>query len=378
MATEDASAEDAGTSGVMTDQSRPRRALLDTLTAITETAAPTFDESRRAALVCERWREAGMDAAFDDVGNVIAVVPGGRGPRVVLAAHLDSVFGPEVDVRVRKEEGRWRAPGIGDNAASLAVLTHLLLDLPPDAERPRLAVVATVGEEGLGDLRGARHAVETLGDEHDLFVAVDGHLGVITDRAVGSRRYEARFRGRGGHAWGDYPAPSAVHAAGDAIARLIRVNVPDRPRSSLNVGQMWGGTSVNAIAEEAGFNLDLRSIERAALDVLADVAVQRIEAVAREHGCTVEVRKVGDRPVGTADNRALVAAARAALESVGETPRLAAGSTDANAAMAAGVPAIAFGVYRGGDAHRLEEWIEPESLNAGSVALRELLRRLAR
>lgn len=353
-------------------------ALRDTLTAFTETAAPTFDEGRRAALLLRRWREAGADATLDAVGNVVATVPGGRGPRVVLAAHLDSVFGPEVDVRVRQDGNRWRAPGIGDNAASLAVLTHLLQDLPPASERPRLTVAGTVGEEGLGDLRGARHLVHEIGRHHDLFVAVDGHLGVITDRAVGSRRYEARFRGHGGHAWGDYPSPSAVHAAGEAIARLIRVNVPGQPRSSLNVGQVWGGTSVNAIAEEAGFNLDLRSVEGAALDVLTDVALQRIEAAARDQGCTVEVVKVGDRPVGEVDNRALVAAAKVALDAVGETPRLAAGSTDANAAVAVGIPAIAFGVYRGGDAHRLEEWVEPDSLAVGLQALRELLRRLAR
>ncbi|MFO7544671.1 MAG: M20/M25/M40 family metallo-hydrolase [Trueperaceae bacterium] len=362
----------------VTRGSGERSALLDTLVAFTETASPTFDEARRAALLLRRWQDAGADATLDGVGNVVATVPGGRGPRVLMAAHLDSVFGPDVDVRVRREGSRWRAPGIGDNAASLAVLTHFLQDLPPESERPRLTLAGTVGEEGLGDLRGARHLVESLGEDHDLFVAVDGHLGVITDRAVGSRRYEARFRGHGGHAWGDYPSPSAVHAAGEAIARLIRLSVPGQPRSSMNVGQVWGGTSVNAIAEEAGFNLDLRSVERPALDVLTDVALQRIESAARDQGCTVEVVKVGDRPVGAVDNRALVASAKAALRAVGERPRLAAGSTDANAAVAAGIPSIAFGVYHGGDAHRLEEWIEPDSLAIGLRALRELLRRLAR
>lgn len=352
--------------------------LRSLLVAFAETPSPTFHEGQRAALLAGAWRAAGLDPELDEVGNVVATVPGGRGPRVLLAAHLDSVFGPDVDVRVRRGEARWHAPGIGDNAASLAVVTRLLQRLPAESERPRLTVAGTVGEEGLGDLRGARELVARRGADHDLFVAVDGHLGVITDRPVGSRRFEARFRGRGGHAWGDYPSPSAVHAAGEAIARLLRMNVPSRPRSSMNVGQIWGGTSINAIAEEAGFNLDLRSVERGALDLLDEAARRRIEEAAKEQDCTVDVVLVGDRPLGETDNRRLVAAAEAALEEVGEVARLAAGSTDANAAAAAGLPAIAFGVYRGGDAHRLEEWIDPASLASGLRALRALLRRLAR
>lgn len=344
---------------------------------IAETPAPTFHEERRADLIAGLWREAGHDTWRDEAGNVLCEVRGGSGPLVVLAAHLDSVFGPDVDVSVRREPGRVRGPGTGDNAASLAVLTHLLQD-PSDAPvRPRLIVAATVGEEGLGDLKGAKRVVADLGTECDHFVAIDGHLGVVTHQAVGSVRYEVLMSGPGGHAWGDYPTPSAVHAVGEAVSRLANLTVPVAPRSSLNVGQLWGGTSINAIAETARFNLDLRSLDAGTLELLATSAVSEIARAAKTAGCRYQVTTVGNRPAATSDNDALVRASERALARVGMKLKTAPGSTDANAAMAAGISAAAFGVYRGGGAHRLEEWVEPESLPVGRQALSHLLAELA-
>lgn len=347
------------------------------MVAIAETAAPTFQEQGRAEFVEGLWEAAGHATRRDRAGNVLCEVGGGEGPTVVLAAHLDSVFGPEVDVTVRHEQGRLRGPGVGDNAASLAVLTSLLQDLSIAPTRPRLVVAATVGEEGLGDLKGARQVVEDFGSACDHFVAIDGHLGVITHQAVGSVRYEATFSGPGGHSWGDYPGPSAVHAAGAAVARLAAIDVPGSPRSSLNVGQIWGGTSVNAIAERAGFNLDLRSVDSATLADLAAAAMAALGRAAKDAGCHYELRVVGRRPAATVDNRELVSAANRALDRVGLPCKASAGSTDANVAMAAGISAAAFGVYRGGSAHRLEEWVDPSSLAVGLQALCHLLEELA-
>lgn len=355
-------------------------ALRELLLALAQTPAPTGAEAARAALVMRLWSEAGLEPWQDEVGNVLAEVgaaaAGAR--RVVVAAHLDSVFGPEVDVTVKQAPGRWSGPGIGDNAASLAVLTRYLQtrERSDRAARPALLVGATVGEEGLGDLRGARHLVAGAGSGASAFIAFDGLLGTITDVAVGSRRYEARFSAQGGHSWGDYGASSAVHAAGAAIAALARLPVARVPRSSLNVGQMWGGTSVNAIAETAGFNLDLRSVNSATLANLDAAAVGAVRAAAAEAGANVELVLVGDRPAGGSNNEQLVAAAMAAYAAVGVVGQTAAGSTDANPAMAAGIPAIAFGGYHGGGAHRLEEWLEPDSLGVGLIALSELLARL--
>lgn len=353
--------------------------LVAALVEIAETPAPTFEEGERARLVARLLREAGLEPSLDAKGNVVAAVPGGSGPRVLVAAHLDTVFPASTDVAVREDGPRLLAPGIGDNSASLAVLVQAAARAVEGQgrARPRLTVAATVGEEGLGDLAGIRHLMEERAADFDLVVALDGHLGTIVADAVGSKRYEVRFQAKGGHSWGDYPSPSAVHAVGDAVHALTRLSVPREPRSTMNVGQMWGGTSVNAIAQEAGFNLDLRSLDAGALAAMETEALRRVQRVARLHGVEIETRQVGDRPTARVDNRELVRAARRALEAVGVSARTAASSTDANAAMAAGLPAIAFGVYRGGDAHRLSEWLEPASLVTGLEAFEGLLEALA-
>jgi len=352
-----------------------RRALEQHLRTITETPAPPFGEAARADLVARLWSAAGVKVERDAAGNVVAALPGGRGPRVLVAAHLDTVFGPGTDVRVRRDGDRLRAPGIGDNSASLAVLSAFVERCGSGAGelRPHLTVAATVGEEGEGDLRGARQLVADRGASHDLFVALDGHLGTIVARAVGSRRLRAAFHGAGGHSWGDYPAPSAVHAAGEAIHALRALRVPVEPRSSLNVGQVWGGTSINAIAQEAGFNLDLRSLDASVLEDLESRARGAIERAARRAGCGVEITRIGDRPVAVVDNAALVACALRSLENGASHPAVVASSTDANAALARELPAIAFGVYRGGDAHRTTEWVEPASLVEGYRSFERLL-----
>ena len=359
-------------------QTAAREELDRLLVTICETPAPTFEEERRAALVARLWRESGLEPGMDRAGNVVAEVPGGSGPRVLLAAHLDTVFAAGVDVSVRREGDRWSAPGLGDNSASLALLSFLLDPRQREGlDLPRLTVAATVGEEGLGDLRGARTLVEERGEEFDFFIAVDGHLGTIVDAAVGSKRYRVAVEAQGGHSWGDYPAPSAVHAVAAMVASLEALKVPSQPRSSYNVGQVWGGTGVNAIAQQAGFNLDLRSVDPGTLEELERDSLARFRRVARRHRVEISLEKVGDRPAATPDNRLLVGLAREALAAVGVEGGTAASSTDANVAMAAGIPAIAFGVYRGGDAHRMSEWLERPSLEVGYSALTRLLELLA-
>lgn len=353
---------------------------LSYLRRVCETAAPTFSETARAHVVMELLADAGLAPWGDAVGNVLAELPGGTGPRVALVAHLDTVFGSEVDVRIREEgPNLWRAPGIGDNSASVAVLLALAHDVVAGlvAERPKILLAFTVGEEGRGDLRGARALVRDHRDRFDRFLAVDGHLGSIVDAGVGSVRFEARFSGPGGHSWGDYPAPSAVHALGDAVHALTRVDVPDMPRSSLNVAQVGGGTAINVIAQEAWLTLDVRSTESAELAALQRECEKRLRSVARRHGVEMAIERIGDRPAGRAPDAPMTRAIRAALTAEAIPVQIGASSTDANAAMAAGIPALCTGVYRGGDAHRLDEWLDPASLEVGVRVLRSALARFA-
>jgi acetylornithine deacetylase/succinyl-diaminopimelate desuccinylase-like protein len=361
-------------SGVVVNRSD----IVELLVRICETPAPTFEESVRGKLLADLFTGVGLKASTDEVGNVITSVPGGVGPRVLVAAHLDTVFSREVDVSVRARRGRLCAPGIGDNSASLAVMIAYVEAVlrESDAVHPKLTLAATVGEEGLGDLYGARHLVETCGGGFDLFVALDGHLGTIVNASVGSSRFEVFFRAEGGHSWGDFPSPSAIHALGDAIHALNSLELPRDFRSSYNVGQVAGGTSVNAIAQEARFNLDLRSVDATTLQDLKQESLRRIQRAAKQHHVAVEFKQVGFRAAAQVKNERLVAAAREALLGLGIGPRVVSSSTDANAAMAAGIPAIAFGLYRGGDAHKLSEWLEPASLETGVTALRRFLSNL--
>lgn len=350
------------------------------LRRVCETPAPTFAEDARAALVAHELAAAGLRPWRDEVGNVLAEVPGGRGPRVALVAHIDTVFGPEVDVTVREgDDGRWCAPGIGDNSASVAVLLALAHDVAQGsvATRPPLLLAFTRGEEGLGDLRGARHLVATRGATIDRFLAIDGHLGSIVDAGVGSYRARARFAGPGGHAWGDYPSPSAVHALGDAVHALTRLPVPESPRASLNVAQVGGGTAINAIAEEAWLTVDLRALTASALAGLRGEAEKRLRSVARRHRVDLTLDTLGERPAGRSDDGTLTSMVSDALRAAGASVRVGASSTDANAAMVAGIPAVCFGVYRGGDAHRLGEWLDPASLATGQEVLAGVIARLA-
>ena len=362
----------------MPTTTRPTTRLLEFLKLICETPAPTFEEEVRGELVAKLLRDMGLKPFTDAVGNVIAEISGGTGQRVLVAAHLDTVFPKETNVKIKGGNQKLFAPGIGDNSASLAVmLAYLEHTLVTNETRPRLTFAATVGEEGLGDLRGMRELMRTHPSSFDAVVALDGHLGTIVDKAVGSKRFEVTFTAKGGHSWGDFPSPSAIHALGDAIHALNHVVVPKEPRSSYNVGEIRGGTSVNAIAQEASFNLDLRSLDTKVLEGLEQDALRRIRRAAREHSVEVRIEQVGNRPAGKCDNAWLVALAKEALQVVNVLSKTAASSTDANAAMAVGIPAIAFGVYHGGDAHRLSEWLEPDSLQTGYRSLVELMKRLA-
>jgi tripeptide aminopeptidase len=347
------------------------------LLEIARTPAPSFEEGARAALIARTWAELGLHPELDAAGNVIARLPGGRGPRLCLAAHLDTVFPADTRLDFREEEGRLVGPGIGDNASSLTVLTAAAERLLAGGPPCEVWLAATTGEEGLGDLRGAKHLLDARAKEFDAFVAVDGYLGLVVDRAVGVRRYQATYRTPGGHSWGNAGVPSAIHALGEAIHDLYHLPLQQEPRATLNVGTVHGGTSVNSIAPSASLLLDLRSIDSLALEGLDQSARTALTRAAKRAKAELELKRVGDRPAGETENRSLLRAAGRALEANGLNARLVASSTDANAAVPHRLPAVGLGVYRGGNAHRLDEWIDPTSLESGLNVLVGFVREYA-
>lgn len=351
--------------------------------AVSEIAAPTGEEQHRAAWVARRFALLGLtDVRTDPAGNVIGRRPGSlvaaanAGRAVAVCAHLDTVFPRDIAVRVRWDGDRLLGPGIGDNGRGLAAMLALAEEI--DGQRIRTVApidfVATTGEEGSGDLRGAKAYFAAAGDPSlsgiSAAIALDGAGDErVVHRGLGSRRFRITYRGSGGHSWAAYGVANPIHAAGEAISKLASVSVPKDPRTTLSVGRIAGGISVNAIADVAWLEVDVRStsprmIERLDREVRHAARAAELEENARRATSTpplaCEIVVIGDRPCGDVPaDHPLVLSAIEATRLIGREPELATASTDANVPISLGVPAIAIGAGgRGGDAHTPGEWFD--------------------
>jgi tripeptide aminopeptidase len=351
--------------------------------SICQIPAPPFKEQRRAAEMRRRFTALGLqNVRLDSIGNVIAERRGtGRGPTIVLSAHLDTVFPEGTDVRVKREGSLFRGPGIGDDCRGLAVLLSVAraMRAAKVTTAGTILFVANVGEEGPGNLRGVRYLFARPPAKIDYFVAVDGTGLGLTNRAVGSNRYKVSFTGPGGHSYGAFGMASPIHALGRAIARISEIQVPASPKTTFNVGIIEGGTSVNTISPLGAMEVDLRSESP---DALAQVDARFRKAVddalAEEHArwpqssvkIKVNVESMGVRPAGaTADTSWIVRAAQDAGRALGFDAELGSGSTDANLPMSLGIPAITIdGGGQGRGAHSTSEsyddgprgWLGPQ------------------
>lgn len=335
--------------------------------------APTGDERRRSDVVAGRLAELGIgDARRDAAGNLIGRWGEGADTGVVIAAHLDTVFPEGTDLSLRQHGARLIAPGISDNARGLAGLLALAGACRHAGIRPPVPItlVATTGEEGAGDLAGAKHLFADSTFRPAGFIALDG-AGIerVVHRALGSRRLRAVFRGPGGHSWAAFGVANPAHAVGLAAAAIGELLLPTTPRTTASVVRIGGGSGLNTIPQEAWLELDLRSESEAALDALygsaTEALARALDSANRRRSAgtaplTLQIVPLGYRPSGVTDPaHLLVRSAVAATRCVGHTPDLAAASTDANVAISRGVPGIALGAGgRGGDTHLVTEWYE--------------------
>jgi acetylornithine deacetylase/succinyl-diaminopimelate desuccinylase-like protein len=333
-------------------------------------------------------RAHGLEALETDAeGNVTGLRRGiGNGPLICVAAHLDTVFPPGTELTVRREGTRLFAPGVGDDTRSLAVLLAWLraMDAAGIRTRADILFVADVGEEGPGDLRGMRYLFQQgrYKDRISAFITVDSpDMDRIATGGVGSKRYRVTFNGPGGHSYGAFGLVNPLYAMADAIARLSRVTVPQRPKTTYSASVTGGGTSINSIPNSVWTEFDLRSVAPEELDRLEHEFLALVqEAVAAENATRstrngavrADIVKIGDRPAGHTDEACeLVRLAQAALVAHGFTPSFEASSTDANIPMSLGIPAIKIGSGgTGGRGHSLEEWldVEPEASVRGMAA----------
>jgi len=347
---------------------RDEPALLAEQQRICEIAAPPFQEAARAAEFQKLFEGLGLNNVhIDKAGNVIGTRAGAKAhPNVALAAHLDTVFPAGTDVRVKRLGEVMRGPGIADDCRGLVVLLGVAraLNEAKITTSGTITFVADVGEEGLGDLHGMK---ELFGEGHgiDEFVSIDGTGASLVNVGVGSYRYKVTFKGPGGHSYGNFGAANPIQAMGRVIAKIDQFEVPEKPKTTFNVGRVGGGTSVNAIPFEAWMEVDLRSADVGQLNGLNEkfkVAVS--EAVKEENerwhwrGAVSAVSElVGMRPAGkTFDTEPLVRTALAVNRFFGESEGLSEASTDANIPMSKGIPAITIGGGgMGSGAHSLNE-----------------------
>src|SRR5947209_11572836 len=314
---------------------------------ICEVPAPTGHEQQRAQLIASLWRERGYTPEIDSIGNVyIRRGKHEHRPVLMLLAHTDTVFPLTTPISVACQGDILRGPGIGDNSVNVAAMMSALdildeLGKETDAD---IVAVADVGEEGLGNLLGARAAVERYREQLGAVIAIDGNLGLVTHVAVGSQRWRITVRGPGGHSYGAFGTPSAVHGLGRIIAAIADLQVPREPKTTYNVGIIEGGTSVNTIASRATVLLDLRSTDIAALDRVADEVRTIVEPRAGP-GLQTEIEVLGERPAGErSQGDPLVQLAAEAIRWLGLEPEYGVSSTDANIPISLNIPAVCIGI----------------------------------
>jgi tripeptide aminopeptidase len=348
---------------------------------LTEIPAPTFQESERAAAVKVLLSAVGLEVSTDKTGDVIGLLRGTSDKEmVVLSAHLDTVFPPGTEVKVHREKSRMTAPGISDNGAGLAALVAVARAIHEARIQPQRSIlfVANVGEEGEGNLRGMRAVVDAYRDRLKAVIVLDGSsVDHVTTKALASRRVEVVITGPGGHSWSDFGIPNPINALVRGSVRFISTRVPASPRTTFNLGQIEGGTSVNSIPHEARLKVDLRSekeeeltrMESALRECVAAGVRDELEASRDRSKGKLEwnLGSLGERPGGElAANSPLLAALRVADEFIGNQSRVERASTDANIPLSLGIDAIAIGAGgNGGGAHSLQEWYESDGREAG-------------
>jgi acetylornithine deacetylase/succinyl-diaminopimelate desuccinylase-like protein len=351
---------------------------------ITEIPAPSGQEAARAAYVKAEFEKAGLTPAVDASGNVMARRKGtGGGPTVVFAAHMDTVFPAETNVKVtRKADGTLHAPGVGDNSSSVANLLQVIRAMRAANFETRgdIVFLATVQEE-VG-LKGMYAWLERNKGVGDLLVAMDGSLGPVNYGALGIYWSKMKFMGPGAHTLRSRGVPNPVVAAAKCITDIYTIPLPDRAAevsAVYNVGGMiTGGNVVNAVPEEVTFTVDLRTVDKALLSSLDDSIVSKCDAAARAQ--KVEFRRewiqkseAGGRPEQLEDRRrhpivqtAIDVQKYLGVKLIPGQEALATGSTDANVGVVNGMPSVSVGRGYGGNAHTLKEWSDIESTRIGT------------
>lgn len=365
-------------------QPQVRRWLLE-MVAI---AAPPFGEGARAAWFLERFHALGLsNVHLDEEGNALAELApeedASSPPVILLSAHLDTVFpiGTPCEPVERADTPRIHGPGICDNAAGLSALLAIAAALRYARIHPPVTILfaANVGEEGEGNLRGMRHLFQRshYRDRFAAAIALEGSGTSVVTRALGSLRFRITLSGPGGHSWSDAGTPNPILLLSRALTAIADLSLPSSPLTTLNVGHISGGTSVNSIPSSATALIELRSSEPEPLHDAASQMRNLLDAtlapfLSLPHAPELLVEPIGDRPAAALPREsALLTVLRSVDRHLSLHTELRLGSTDANLPLSMGIPALAIGTGgSGGNIHTLNEWYDP---TGRETALRRIL-----
>lgn len=352
--------------------------FLQTIIAVQQIPAPTFSEADRARYIESMFHLLGLsDVGQDNLHNVFGRFPGsnpGAQKPVIVSAHSDTVFAMDVDLEIRREGNNLHGPGVGDNSTGVAGLFAIADAMRTYELRPAADTwfVSNVGEEGLGNLDGMRAVVNKFGRLATYVVLEGGLFGQISHEAIGVRRFRIEVSTPGGHSWGSFGNPSAIHEIGRIIVEIDNLKLPSRPKTTYNIGVIEGGVSVNTIAPSASFLLDLRSEDTHELDRLVNQVMDilqraRTQALRNKKNIKISAKEVGNRPAGRIPrNTPVVRWAEEALRFAGcDAAIFVNGSTDANIPLSKGIDSVCVGLTRSANSHRIDEYIETGPLPNG-------------
>jgi acetylornithine deacetylase/succinyl-diaminopimelate desuccinylase-like protein len=349
--------------------------VIDEGIRIQQIPAPTFAEKQRAEYVLSQFVAMGLQETYiDEQYNVYGVLKGKHaGSGLMMMAHTDTVFPIETDLRIQRigDEIIYGA-GIGDNSLGVAGILGFLKYLCESSHTPTCDVwfVATSCEEGLGDLNGVKKAYQRLQDKIGVVINIEGlAFGHVYHAGISVHRLHITAQTEGGHSWLHFGRPNAIHVLMQLGNKITQLTPSVNPRSTFNIGVVEGGQSINSIASEAGFWLDLRSENQGELEKLKS-AVQKLIKDSESDGVKIRAEVVGSRPSGYIDPKhVLIQGALGALEEVGTRGTLESGSTDGNIPLYHGCPTVTIGITRGGNAHRTDEFMEVAPVKHGMQQL---------